>query len=494
MARPLRTPFGVAVAALGIIALAPLGAAGQTQTTGWGDPDIQGVWEYWTFTPLERSDEFAGRETLTAEEAAGVAAAGHAAAVAQDENDPAPGDPGTYAQDVWTERSRQTALTQSSLIVDPPDGRLPAVTAAERARAAAHAASGSRPVRVRAGGIGADGPEDRGLSERCLLSFSTGPPLLPAGYNNNLQILQTPTHVALVVEMIHDVRIVRLNDAVPLDADVQQWLGSSSGYWDDDTLVVETTNFTDKVGSFSTTRDAWGTGEHLTLTERFTRTDDRTLTYEWTVDNPTVFTQTFTGRMPMNLSDQPLYEYACHEGNYGMYNSLTGSRAEERAAGTNTRAADLLRVTPAWETLLGTANNEGNPSLSPDGRWIAYRSDDSGSAQVYVAPFPSMEGRQRVSVGGGHSPTWSSDGQRLFYQTPTAMMVVAVDAGESLTLGAPTVLFEGDYVDDFSRAYDMTDDGRFLMMKPADSAQGPDAEINVVLNWHDELLERVPVP
>ncbi len=332
MARSFHTRLGAVAATLGVLAVVPLTAAGQTRTTGWGDPDIQGVWEYWTFTPLERPDEFAGRDTLTAEEAAGVAAAGHAAAVAQDENDPAPGDPGTYAQDVWTERSRQTALTQSSLIVDPPDGRLPAVTAAERARAAAHAASGSRPVRIRAGGIGADGPEDRGLSERCLLSFSTGPPLLPAGYNNNLQILQTPSHVALVVEMIHDVRIVRLEDGPPLHDGVRQWLGSSRGHWDGDTLVVETTNFTDLVGSFSTTRDAWGTGEDLTLTERFTRTGDGTLIYEWTVDNPTVFTETFTGRMPMNLSDQPLYEYACHEGNYGMYNSLTGSRAEERAA------------------------------------------------------------------------------------------------------------------------------------------------------------------
>ena len=140
--------------------------------------------------------------------------------------------------------------------------------------------------------------------------------------------------MALVVEMIHDVRIVRLDDAPPIDTGVRQWLGSSRGFWDGDTLVVETTNFSDKVGSFSTTRDAWGTGENLRLTERFTRGDTDTLLYEWTVENPTVFTETFSGQLPMNRSDLPLYEYACHEGNYGLYNSLVGARAEERAAAT----------------------------------------------------------------------------------------------------------------------------------------------------------------
>ena len=322
------------VAALGVMMVVPPASTGQTRSTPWSAPDIQGVWEYWTFTPLARPDEFSGRDTLTAEEAVLVGEAGLAAARATDRDGPAPGDTGAYGQEVWTERSRPTALTQTSLIVDPPDGKIPPTTASEQSRAAAHASSGGRPVRVRAGGIGADGPEDRGLSERCIVSFSTGPPMLPAGYNNNVQILQTPDHVALVVEMIHDVRIVRLDDAPPIDTGVRQWLGSSRGFWDGDTLVVETTNFSDKVGSFSTTRDAWGTGENLRLTERFTRGDTDTLLYEWTVENPTVFTETFSGQLPMNRSDLPLYEYACHEGNYGLYNSLVGARAEERAAAT----------------------------------------------------------------------------------------------------------------------------------------------------------------
>ena len=166
------------------------------------------------------------------------------------------------------------------------------------------------------------------------------------------------------------------------------------------------------------------------------------------------------------------------------------------AAGMPQTQTDLGVVSLAgdstWQTVLSTAANEGNPTLSPDGNWIAYRSDDSGSAEVYVAAFPSMDGRQRVSVGGGHSPTWSSDGGRLFYQNETGMMVVAVGAASSLTLSTPEVLFEGDYLNDFSRAYDIAPDGRFLMMKPVGG--GSAAEINVVLNWTQELLERVPLP
>ena len=300
-------------------------------STPWGDPDLQGVWDYWTFTPLERPEEFAGKDVLTDEEAALVGQQGKKAALERDREGPDAGDPGAYGQEIWTERSRATALNQPSLIVDPQDGKIPPLTPAEQRRVKAHRASGGHPVRTRAGGVGTDGPEDRGLAERCIVGFSTGPPMLPAGYNNNVQILQTPGYVVLAVEMIHDVRVVPLDGRPHLPSDIRQWLGDSRGHWEGSTLVVDTTNFTDKIGSFSTTRVSWGTGGTLHLTERFTRVEAGTLLYEFTVENPTIFTRSFSAEFPMNRSDLPLYEYACHEGNYGLFNILSGARAEEQA-------------------------------------------------------------------------------------------------------------------------------------------------------------------
>ena len=308
------------------------GAASETPRTPWGDPDLQGIWEYWTFTPLQRPDDLADRAVLTEEEAAAVGERSRQAALTRDSETPAAGDTGAYGQEVWTERSRATALTQASLIVDPPDGKIPPFTAAEERRIEEHRRAGGRPVRTRAGGIGSDGPEDRGLAERCIVGFSTGPPLLPAGYNNNVQIFQAPGYAVLVVEMIHDVRVVPLDGRPHLPDHMRQWLGDARGRWEGDTLVVETTNFTDKIASFSTTSVSWGTGGDLKLIESFTRVDDGTLQYEFTVENPSIFTRPFTARYPMNRSDLPLYEYACHEGNYGLMNILTGARAEDAAA------------------------------------------------------------------------------------------------------------------------------------------------------------------
>ena len=335
---------GVVVVIGALASLVPVPAAGQSLAsaaeagprTPWGDPDLQGVWDYWTFTPLERPEEFAGKAELTDEEAALVAQQGRAAALTTDREGPAQGSTGAYGQEVWTERGRATALTQSSLLVDPPDGRMPSLTPAETSRVSAHGAAGGRPVRSRAAGVGTDGPEDRGLAERCIVGFSTGPPLLPAGYNNNVQIFQAPGYVVLAVEMIHDVRIIPLDGRAHLLERVSQWLGDSRGHWEGDTLVVDTTNFTDKIGSFSTTSVSWGTGANLHLAERFTRVDADTLLYQFTVENPAVFTRTFSAEFPMNRSDLPLYEYACHEGNYGLLNILSGARAEG-LAGAQTR-------------------------------------------------------------------------------------------------------------------------------------------------------------
>ena len=313
-----------------VLAHTPASAQAPAPRTAWGDPDLQGVWDYWTFTPLERPDEFAGRDQLTAEEAAVVAQRSNAEALARDAPPPA-GDVGGYSQAVWTDRARATALRQPSLLVDPPTGKLPAMTAAAQARAKAEATAGGHPVRLRVGGINEDGPESRGAAERCLLGFSTGPPMLPAGYNNNVQLFQSPGWVVLLNEMVHDVRVIPLDGRDALPPTLDQWLGSSRAHWDGETLVIKTTNFTDRTGSFNTSFVSWGSAEHLTLIERFTRTDADTVLYEFTVNDPDTWTETFSGQFPMLRSGDPLYEYACHEGNYGMQNMLSGARATERA-------------------------------------------------------------------------------------------------------------------------------------------------------------------
>ena len=320
------------VAALAMLApAAAFAQSAEAPRTPWGDPDLGGVWDYWTFTPLQRPEDLADRDTLTDEEAAALAQELNAEALARDLAAP-PGSPGGYSQAVWTDRARATALTQTALIVDPPDGRIPPLTPEAEAREEARLAGDGQPVRIRVGGYGVAGPEERGVAERCLLGFSTGPPMLPGGYNNNIQVFQTPDAVVLLLEMNHDVRVVPLDGRPALTDDIRQWMGSSRGRWEGDTLVVDTRNFTHRTASFSLTGLAFGSAEGLHLVERFTRVDGDTLLYEFTVNDPATFTRSFSGRLPMNRSDLPLYEYACHEGNYGMENLLRGARAEEREA------------------------------------------------------------------------------------------------------------------------------------------------------------------
>ncbi len=171
-----------------------------------------------------------------------------------------------------------------------------------------------------------------------MLGFNAGPPMLPSAYNNNIPILQTPTHVVVLNEMIHDARIVPLGDTPHLRNSVRQWLGDSRGHWDGDTLVIDTTNFTAKTGSFYTIARAYGSGETLRLVERFTRHGDDGLRYAFTVDDPSTFITPFTAVIPMKRTHAPLFEYACHEGNYGMTNLLAGTRVQEaRATDTETR-------------------------------------------------------------------------------------------------------------------------------------------------------------
>jgi hypothetical protein len=325
---------GLVVLAAGVTAAQQPAARSSVAKTPWGDPDLQGVWDYWTFTPLERPSEFSGKPMLSDEEAAQLGRRLRDQAVAGDSQRPRGGDPGAYSQEAWTDRARGVVLRQTSLIVDPPDGKIPPMTPDAQTREAAHRAAGGHPVRMRTDGVGDDGPEDRGLSERCLLGFSTGPPFQPGGYNNNVQIVQTPGYVMLLLEMNHDARIVPMDGRPHLPGSMRSWLGDSRGHWEGNTLVIETTNFTPKMASFSARRGAagteYGSAEHLQLVERLTRADARTLQYEFTVHDPTTFSRPFTGRFPMNWSDERIYEYACHEGNYGLQNILRAGRIEEQ--------------------------------------------------------------------------------------------------------------------------------------------------------------------
>jgi hypothetical protein len=333
----------VAVASVLLILSVAVTAGAQTRKAGdlprtpWGDPDLQGVWDYWTFTPLERPKEYANKPVLTDAEHAELLKRLSGQAAATDARKPAKGDPGGYSQEAWTDRARGTALRQTSLIVDPLDGRIPPLTPEAQQKAAAHKAAGGHPVRMRTDGIGDDDPEDRGLAERCLLGFSTGPPFQPGGYNNNVQIVQTPGYVMLLLEMNHDARIIPMDGRPHLPPHMRTWLGDSRGRWEGSTLVIESTNFSPKIASFSARIGAsgieYGSAENLRLVERLTRVDARTLEYEFTVNDPSTFTRPFTGRFPMQLTDGRIYEYACHEGNYGLQNILRGGRVQDAEEG-----------------------------------------------------------------------------------------------------------------------------------------------------------------
>ena len=221
----------------------------------------------------------------------------------------------------WDYGSHVVGDRRTSLVVDPPDGRIPSRTEAvrERQRVRREARRGRGP---------SDSWVDRSLWERCIVGFNSGPPMFPSAYNNNFQLFQTPDHVVILNEMVHAARVVPLDGGQHLGEDIRQWMGRSRGHWEGDTLVVDTTNFT----AASITPYIQGAGESLHLVERFTRVDADTLLYQYTIDDPTTWTSSWTVSLPVRRSDSPMYEYACHEGNYGMTNLLVGARVEERAA------------------------------------------------------------------------------------------------------------------------------------------------------------------
>ena len=297
-------------------------AQDSVRRTPWGDPDLEGIWTNATLTPLQRPPELAAKEFFTPEEAAQF----QRTRIEQTNADRPlpPGQVGAY-NDVFFERGTSiVASRRTSLVVDPSDGRIPALTPEAQKKVE---------VRQKREAVSpADGPEDRWLTERCIL-FGATVPMLPEPYNNNYRIIQSPGYVTILVEMNHDARVIPLDGRPRLTSTIQQWTGDARGRWEGATLVVETNNLKFNhqsrfgVGYLNGLSD-----ERLHVVERFTRTDANTLTYQATIDDPTVFVKPWTVEISMDRTEGPLYEVACHEGNYGMFNILSGQRAEERAA------------------------------------------------------------------------------------------------------------------------------------------------------------------
>ena len=297
----------------------------EAQRTPWGAPDLRGVWDFRTLTPLERPRNLEGKASFTDEEAAEF----ERRAIERRATDGAR-DRSVHAYwwlDFGTEVNQDR---RTSLISDPPDGRIPPLTSAARETVRAPRRHPVTQPLVREGG--ANGPEDRGLAARCIIGFSSGPPIVPSAYNNILQVFQTPDHVVIFTEMVHEARIVPLDNRPRLAPTIRQWLGDSRGHWEGETLVVETTNLTDRA-SFSGNLTAKGaSGATYRVVERLTRVNADRLVYEFTVEDPTWWARPWTAAIPMRRTAEQVYEYACHEGNYGMFNILSGSRVDDQAS------------------------------------------------------------------------------------------------------------------------------------------------------------------
>lgn len=310
-----------------------------------GHPDIQGTWDFRTLTPLERPKEIADKAIFSPEESEAF----RKKAISINDTDiqrdvPAKFDvEGAYNSFWWDFGTEMNEDRRTSLIIDPTDGRLPDLTPEASAAMKVNLLH-IPPVRELAS-IGLTefrpaGPEALGLSERCLMGFNAGPPLTPSAYNNNVRIVQTPHHVLLFTEMIHNARIIQMASQPPLSTELKEWSGDSRGYWDGDTLVVETNNFTDKTAAFqlpfsidsSGMNGAVGVGKNMKLTERFTLKSETRLIYEYTVNAPATFTKSFTVAIPMRATDDQIFEYACHEGNYSIQSMLRGARQLEKEA------------------------------------------------------------------------------------------------------------------------------------------------------------------
>lgn len=308
--------------------------------TEYGHPDFRGVWNFSNKTPLERPEHFGERAFLDDDElqsllqrrvdSAAAAAEREANAserILNTENARSVGAVNNF----WFESDALGENGRTSLIVYPADGRIPDVVPGTRVQRSdangVREIPGDRPVRYTHGGIGRDGPEDRGLSERCLV-FNSGPPMMSGPYNNNVQIFQNRDHIVLLTEMGFDARIVPLDKSGHVDPAITLWSGDSRGYFEGDSLVVETRNFNDSIASIGLREVAYGSAKNRLLIERFTPTAAGALNYEVTIEDPDTFQDRIVMLLPMTRVDERLFEYACHAGNYAIRNILRGARAE----------------------------------------------------------------------------------------------------------------------------------------------------------------------
>ena len=321
---------GVIVAAVSLSAQSPKPAAGKWTATRTPDgrPDLQGIWTTRTFTPLVRPDRYAGQEFLTDTEVAELSKL-----LTQDEVDPlaagifgasdedrrkrvVQNDPTHYDNALWlsTPDVKPLSSNRTSMIYDPPDGKLPPQTPEARLRATERRAA-----------AGYDSYENRPLQERCLMWTHEGPPMMPPPYNDVLQIIQTPGYVLMLRELAGAPRLIPTDGRPHLSESIRQWAGDSRGRWEGETLVVDTTNFTQKT-AFQ------GSSSALHVVERFTRESANRILYQFTVEDPNTWTKPWSAELPMTATNGPLYEYACHEGNYGLMNILKGARFRDKPA------------------------------------------------------------------------------------------------------------------------------------------------------------------
>lgn len=283
-----------------------------------GHPDLQGIWNIGTVTPFEQPAELGGKQFFTPDEAR----VWEKSMVERNNKDQRQAgteqDVANAYNDAWWEQGTHVVRTlRTSIISDPADGHVPALTAAARDAQATR----NEPLRHPPAG-----PEDRSLAERCLFFGQEGPPMASGPYNNNFQIVQSPGYVAIINEALHDTRVIPVDGSPHLPASVRLWLGDSRGHYEGDTLVIETTNFTGR-NSYR------GSDANLRVTERISRMNAETLLYQFTIDDATAFTQPFSGEYTPVAGTGPIYEYACHEGNYALANMLKGAKAQEKTAG-----------------------------------------------------------------------------------------------------------------------------------------------------------------
>jgi hypothetical protein len=295
--------------------------------TADGYPSLEGIWNSASLTPLQRPANLGTKEFYTEAEAA-VYEKQRVAEANRDRRDGgAEVDVNRSYNELFYDRGTKLAPTRrTSLIIDPPDGRVPPMTPDARARLkAAEAYFAAHP---------ADGPEDRPLPDRCIMFSQSGPPMIPGNYNNNYQIVQSKDHLVILAEMGNQVRVIPLDGRPQLPSSIQEWQGESRGRWDGDTLVIENSNFRfNERSRFGVQYDNGLTDQNLRITERFTRTSAEAITYRATINDPTVYTRPWTFEVILQRTAGPLYEYACHEGNYGLAGVLAGARAQEKAAG-----------------------------------------------------------------------------------------------------------------------------------------------------------------